>query len=107
MKGLHQGIRTARQAGNGLRAECAEFQAGDDAAYLAGGDATQKSFPHQQGDFLGAPLEELDDRGQETAVAAARDFQAQAPKTRLKVAIIEAVALIMAVGGAFLAVAVQ
>jgi hypothetical protein len=35
MKGGDHGVQTARQMGNGLRTKRAEFQAGDDAAYLA------------------------------------------------------------------------
>src|ERR1700722_6592594 len=107
MKGGDHGIQAARQAGNGLRAERAELQAGDDAAYLASRDAAQKSFAHQQRDVLGAPLKELDDRRQKTALAAARDFQTQAAKTGLEVAVVEAVALVAAARGAFVAVAVQ
>src|SRR5579863_3481370 len=107
MKGGDHGIQTARQAGNRLCAERAEFQAGDDAAHLASGDAAQESFAHQQSDVLGTALKELDDGGQKTALAAARDFQTQAAKTGLKVTVVEAVALVAAVGGAFVAVAVQ
>ena len=107
MEGGDHGIQTARQAGYGLRAERAEFETGDDTAYLAGGDAAQESFAHQQGDVLGAPLKKLDDRGQKTALAAARDFQTQAAKTRLKIAVVEAVALVATCGSAFIAVAVQ
>src|ERR1700682_861509 len=107
MKGGDHGIQTARQTGNGLRTERTELQAGDDPAHLASGDAAQESFAHQQSDVLGAPLKELDDGRQKTARAAARDFQTQAAKTRLEVAVVEAVALVTAFGGAFIAVAVQ
>jgi hypothetical protein len=71
------------------------------------GDAAQERFPDQQGDVLGAPLKQLDDGGQETARAAARDLQTQAAKTRLEVAMIEAVALVAPLGTAFVAAAVQ
>ncbi len=107
MKGGDHGIQTARQAGNGLRAERAEFETGDDAAYLTSGDAAQERFAHQQSDVLGATLKKVDDGGQKTAGAAARDLQTQTAKTRLEVAVVEAVALITAGGGAFIAVAVQ
>src|SRR5579872_1448771 len=107
MKSGDQGIQTAGQTRNGLRTERAEFEAGDDAAHLASGDAAQESLAHQQRDVRGAALKELDDGGQKTALAAARDFQTQAAKTCLEVAVVEAVALIAAARGAFIAVAVQ
>ena len=107
MKGFDHGIQTARETGNGLRAERAELQAGDDAAHLPGGDAPQKCFAHQESDVLRASLKQLNDRGQEASGTAARDFQAQAAKARLEVAMIEAVALVTALAGTFVAAAVQ
>src|SRR5271163_2082832 len=107
MKGGDHGIQTARQTGDGLRAERTEFQAGDDATHLASGDAAQESFAHQQRDVLGAPLKQLDDGGQKTALAAAGDFETQTAKTRLEVAVGETIALIVAAGGGLVTVAVQ
>ena len=96
MEGGDHGIQTARQTRNRLRAERAEFETGDDTAHLASGDAAEEGFAHQQSDVHGAPLKELDDGGQKTALAAARDFQTQAAKARLEVAVVEAIALIAA-----------